>query len=133
MTVQVVQVVQANPYCTHEKSSFRLWKEERERHNKETPGPRGPPSISGQNQGFEDSVDTSALGPPAESSPTPPSKPTPTAGNGWLTENPDTLPRCKRCDEPIIWGEVKIEFGKAENPNQKWMPLDPDGMPHGCH
>jgi len=49
--------------------------------------------------------------------------------------------RCKRCGMPIAWGHVSVIFGTPMTPgrladsrpdNRKWIPLDTDGMPHGC-
>ena len=45
---------------------------------------------------------------------------------------------CKYCGGPISWGEVDEWIGefKDHKPGKKrhgkFLPLDPDGMPHGC-
>ena len=42
-----------------------------------------------------------------------------------------TTTYCKRCGERIAWGEVVETLGVCDDP-RKFIPLDPDGMPHVC-
>ncbi len=47
--------------------------------------------------------------------------------------------RCKRCRGPIQWGGLEAVFDgnhpggrPPDKRDRKWVPLDPDFMPHGC-
>lgn len=56
-----------------------------------------------------------------------------------VTEELACKSKCKRCHAPIQWGEL-IELRDTTHPSgrpptkqdRKWVPLDPDFMPHGC-
>ncbi len=62
--------------------------------------------------------------------------------NGWLVrwrlEDEQRVKACDECGGPILFGEV-IEVADEKHPEgrptrrrERWLPLDPDLMPHGC-
>lgn len=40
--------------------------------------------------------------------------------------------RCKRCSQPIIWGQCDTDSRKGSPDVGRWFPLDPDMGLHGC-
>ena len=76
-------------------------------------------------------TDAEAVPSPPESAPrgcTVP--PLPGTYERWSPLDELDLPRCRRCDGPIVWAQVVSDT--ADPKNHRWVPLDPDYMPHGC-
>lgn len=59
-----------------------------------------------------------------------PNAPAPGTYERWSLADESGLTRCKRCGGPIIWAQVVKD--NADPNNRRWIPLDPDYMPHGC-
>lgn len=40
--------------------------------------------------------------------------------------------KCKRCQQPILWGQCDADSRKGSPDVGRWFPLDPDMGLHGC-
>ena len=54
-------------------------------------------------------------------------------GNRWsAADEAACTARCKRCRQPIIWGQCDTDSRKGSPDVGRWFPLDPDMGTHGC-